>query len=327
MSSRRLTQSGTASKARFPRIASGRLKILLLGVGLLVALAALACSQGSYPVDIFYEMHYQQSYKSHEPPRLSAPASSVAWFPPPKSTAFDTGQHLFSVNCAMCHGDGAKGDGPVVQRLKEIYGYQPVIDPPDLTDNPPENIVLILSAKTRFFGPDSVMPPFGRLLSDAERLAIAEYVGTLSPTAPAPPAVAPPTDAPPSAVSPEEAVSGRLAISVNGDVLEFDKTDLEVAVGDEVVLTFNNASTANSHNWVVVQAGQKDVVAGRGIAAGLDNDWLEPGDPDVIASVALLSPGETGEVRFAAPPPGTYQFVCTFPGHNLAMFGDFVVKP
>ena len=34
MSSRLLTQSGTASKARFPRIASGRLKLLLLGVGL-----------------------------------------------------------------------------------------------------------------------------------------------------------------------------------------------------------------------------------------------------------------------------------------------------
>ena len=28
---------------------------------------------------------------------------------------------------------------------------------------------------------------------------------------------------------------------------------------------------------------------------------------------------------FSAPPPGTYQFVCTFPGHSFTMFGEFVV--
>lgn len=31
------------------------------------------------------------------------------------------------------------------------------------------------------------------------------------------------------------------------------------------------------------------------------------------------------EVRFTAPPPGNYQFVCTFPGHNFTMFGVFEV--
>ena len=118
-----------------------------------------------------------------------------------------------------------------------------------------------------------------------------------------------------------------LQIAVNGDALEFDKPKFEIAAGTEVVLVFNNVSSINQHNWVLVQAEQKDVVARRGTAAGPDNGWLQPGDPDVIASSRLLSPGETGEVRFAAPAAGTYQFVCTFPGHNLTMFGDFVVNP
>ena len=55
--------------------------------------------------------------------------------------------------------------------------------------------------------------------------------------------------------------------------------------------------------------------------------WVQPADPDVVAHTALVKPGEEGEVRFTAPPSGTYQFVCTFPGHNFAMFGDFVVTP
>jgi hypothetical protein len=29
---------------------------------------------------------------------------------------------------------------------------------------------------------------------------------------------------------------------------------------------------------------------------------------------------------FTAPAAGTYQFVCTFPGHNFTMFGDFIVN-
>jgi mono/diheme cytochrome c family protein len=36
-----------------------------------------------------------------------------------------------------------------------------------------------LEAKTRPLGPSSVMPPFGKLLSEDERNAIAEYVGSL----------------------------------------------------------------------------------------------------------------------------------------------------
>ena len=309
------TPTGEPARAGLLR----QLKRPLQGLALLAGLVAIGCSQGSYPVDIFYEMHYQQSHKSHEPPRLSAPAGAVAWYPAPQSTSFDTGQHLFAINCSMCHGDGGKGDGPVVRKLTETYGYKPVIDPPDVTDNPVENIVAVLEATTRPFGPDSVMPPFGKLLSDEERLAIAEYIGTASPTPTTPTGEAQPP--------PPPAPSGGLAISVNGDALEFNKNRLEAAAGSEVVLVFNNVSSINQHNWVVAQAGQKDVVATRGTTAGPDNDWVQPGDPDVIAQSKLLNPGESSEVRFAAPPAGTYQFVCTFPGHNITMFGDFVVTP
>ena len=117
-----------------------------------------------------------------------------------------------------------------------------------------------------------------------------------------------------------------LEISVSGDTLQFDKERFEVAAVTEVAVTFNNASTAFQHNWVLVKAGTKNDVAKRGSKCR-DNGWVQPGDPDVIARTMLLDSGETGEVRFTAPSAGTYQFVCTFPGHSFTMFGDFVVSP
>ena len=153
-------------------------KGVVIGVALLVGLVAAGCTSGTYPVDIFYEMHYQQSYKSHEPPRLGGVEGAVAYFPEPVSTTDNSGKHLFEVNCLMCHGVGAKGDGPVLNTLIDQYGYQTVITP-DLTTLTPETIEPFLRFTTRPFGPISVMPPFGKLLSVNEQLAIAEYVGSL----------------------------------------------------------------------------------------------------------------------------------------------------
>lgn len=173
-----------ASNALRPR---RRVKRLLLALGVIGMVAAVACSQGSYPFDIFYEMHYQQSYKSQEPPRLAGAVDAVAWYPPPESTSLNskTGAHLFQVNCTMCHGVDAKGtvglprSGSVLTKIVETYNYTPIINPPDLTDNPIDNIVGTLERTSRPFGPDSVMPPFGKLLTPNERLAIAEYINTL----------------------------------------------------------------------------------------------------------------------------------------------------
>ena len=131
--------------------------------------------------------------------------------------------------------------------------------------------------------------------------------------------VAPTTDG----TSPPVAVD----ISTDGDALAFDKGTLSASAGAEVVLTFANAANSLQHNWVLVQAGAKDEVADAGTAAGPQNDWI-PEDGRIIAATKLLDGGASGEARFTAPGVGTYEFVCTFPGHNAAgMFGVFEVTP
>ena len=167
----------------------------LIAVMSLVAVFALAgCTSGAYPVDIFYEQHYQQSYKSHEPPRLAGVAGAVAFYPAPPSTTDNSGAHLYEVNCQMCHGTDGRESGEVLQRLTRSpadggYGYEyNILDPETLEPRPPDLTVLTAAeisgylanpGPARPFGPASVMPPFGKLLSESERDAIIEYIDTL----------------------------------------------------------------------------------------------------------------------------------------------------
>ncbi|MCH8802087.1 MAG: hypothetical protein IH963_14385 [Chloroflexi bacterium] len=140
----------------------------------------------------------------------------------------------------------------------------------------------------------------------------------------------PPTPTPtptPTTPQPSACQEPTLEISVNGNEFKFDTERFEVAAGSDVAPCFDNVSTVSPHNWVLVKDGTKDQVAQRGLEAGAGNDFVQPGDPDVIAFVNLVAAGKTGEVRFSPPPPGTYQFVCTVPGHNFLMFGEFVVTP
>ncbi len=148
---------------------------------------------------------------------------------------------------------------------------------------------------------------------------VGQAAGTQSPVA-----AAGPTDAMiafENATGPLE----ELLISAEGDALEFDEARFTVPAGSRVTLTYDNDSTIYQHNWVLVTDGAKDTVAQRGNAYG-DNGWLQPGDPDVIAFTDLFDTETVGSVSFVAPAPGTYQFVCTFPAHNVTMFGTFEVS-
>ena len=118
-----------------------------------------------------------------------------------------------------------------------------------------------------------------------------------------------------------------LEIASLGEEEKFDKAELIVSAGAEVVLRYKNSSTTLEHNWVLVELNSKDDVAFAGMRAGPENNWIPQGDDRVLAQMRLLGPGEAEEIRFAAPGPGKYQFVCTYPAHNDTMFGSFEVAP
>ena len=173
----------------------------LLALLVLVGVLAAGCANGTYPVDLFYEMHYQQSYQSHEPPRLTAPAGSVpitgvgldlAENPIPGERV-EEGAGLFVTNCSFCHGLNGRGDGPVLQTMINNYpfdegtkaGYQahPALSP-DLTSSElpthaagdATNDAILYTWITNGA---TVMPAFGKLLSVEERWLLVNYIRTL----------------------------------------------------------------------------------------------------------------------------------------------------
>lgn len=162
------------------KLMRGRL-LPLVGLAIVAGLLAVGCSQGSYPLDIFYEMHYQPSYKAHEPPRLSPPASAVPWYgsTPPQPTSFaGSGKHIFETNCAMCHGVTGQGDGQVLGRMIVDYGYQ-ATDAPLLNPNLKSEAAKGLdrdALRGVLTGGVNIMPSFSKLLTEDQIELVLDYV-------------------------------------------------------------------------------------------------------------------------------------------------------
>lgn len=109
--------------------------------------------------------------------------------------------------------------------------------------------------------------------------------------------------------------------------MAYEPKRLEVPAGATVKLTLVNKAEAKAmiHNAVFIERGAQEEVSTAGIDAGAENDFI-PENDKIIAATELADPGETVELTFTAPSePGTYQYICTYPGHT-AMKGILLVK-
>lgn len=141
----------------------------------------------------------------------------------------------------------------------------------------------------------------------------------LAPPKAEPAPVAPAVPAPPQKVE--------LEIGAVASTMTFDKTSLTVPAGAEVHLVLKDSKPGSlMHNWVLVKPGTEAAVAAAGLPAGPTGNYVTPG-ADVLAFAPLAQPGKTSEVTFQAPPPGSYPYICSFPGHYLMMKGTLVVTP
>jgi azurin len=119
---------------------------------------------------------------------------------------------------------------------------------------------------------------------------------------------------------------------VVGDTTKFTPAVLTAEPGESITVTLKDtgkmAKVAMAHNFVLLKKGTntKDFIEKS--AAATETDYIAPAVKDkVIAATGMVGPGETADVTFTAPPAGTYEFVCSFPGHYaLGMKGTLTVK-
>ena len=118
-----------------------------------------------------------------------------------------------------------------------------------------------------------------------------------------------------------------LNVSTAGEQLQFAPGNLTAGPGD-VKVTFKNGSAAQKHNWVLVKGGD-DVAAKvdeEGVGAGDAKGYIPDDKANILANTKLLDGGASESISFKAD-PGTYTFLCTFPGHYTAgMKGTLTVK-
>ena len=119
-----------------------------------------------------------------------------------------------------------------------------------------------------------------------------------------------------------------LVINSNDQML-FDKSLLKAKAGEEVDLVLNHTGNIGKefmgHNFVLLKNGvDVDDFAQKAMLAK-ENEYIPEGD-DTIAYTSMIGGGESDQISFTVEEPGTYVFLCTFPGHYQIMRGEFIVE-
>lgn len=113
------------------------------------------------------------------------------------------------------------------------------------------------------------------------------------------------------------------------DQMTFDETAITVpAACKQFTVTLEHPGempkSVMGHNWVLTQPQDEEGVINDGAAAGIDSDYLKPGDTRILAHTPLIGAGETASVTFQTSQlkAGTaYTYFCSFPAHALVMKG------
>ena len=114
------------------------------------------------------------------------------------------------------------------------------------------------------------------------------------------------------------------------DAMKYDKSEIKVKAGQKVKLTLTHTGKMElkimGHNFVLLKAGTDVAAFATKAIAAADNDYIPAGTDAVIVSTKTVGGGESTTVTFDAPAKGTYDFICSFPGHYAMMKGKFIVE-
>jgi azurin len=120
-------------------------------------------------------------------------------------------------------------------------------------------------------------------------------------------------------------------ITITGnDQMQYNLAEMKVKAGQTVRVTLKHIGKLDKnvmgHNWVLLAKGTEIGAFGQAAVAAKATDYIPAGTDKVIAHTKMLSGGESDTIEFVAPAAGTYDFICSFPGHYALMKGKFIVE-
>ncbi len=122
------------------------------------------------------------------------------------------------------------------------------------------------------------------------------------------------------------------AITLNaGDDMKFDLAEIKVNEGQTVKLTLNHTGkmtkTTMGHNFILLAQGADLAAFATAALNSQETDYIPAGkEKDIIAHTRVVGGGESDSIEFTAPAQGSYEFLCSFPGHSAMMKGLFTVE-
>ena len=130
----------------------------------------------------------------------------------------------------------------------------------------------------------------------------------------------------------KSADSNTVNVGLTGnDLMQYDKSEIRVKAGQEVTLTLRHIGQQDllvmGHNFVLLKPGVSITEFSlKAAEAGQSSDWIPDEGKDVIVNTKMIGGGESTSITFMAPEAGTYDFICSFPGHSAMMKGKFIVE-
>ncbi|WKK80994.2 azurin [Marivirga arenosa] len=115
------------------------------------------------------------------------------------------------------------------------------------------------------------------------------------------------------------------------DQMQYNLDEMTVKAGSTVELTLKHVGQLPKdqmgHNWVLLKPEASIMQFSQKASSAKDNDYIPESLADqVIANTKMLGGGEEATITFEAPEKGTYDFICSFPGHAMIMQGKFIVE-
>jgi azurin len=129
------------------------------------------------------------------------------------------------------------------------------------------------------------------------------------------------------------AAGGRTIEISASDAMKYDVTEITAKPGEKLHVVLKAIGSmpklAMGHNFVLLKQGVSPQEVSNAAFNARATDFIPPDFKDkIIAHTTLVGGGETAELTFTAPTkPGTYDYLCTFPGHfATGMKGTLTVK-
>lgn len=134
----------------------------------------------------------------------------------------------------------------------------------------------------------------------------------------------------PSDEGQKPAVSNVLVIEGN-DQMQFNTNELRAEAGKPITLTLKHVGKipkeAMGHNLVILQEGTDEAAFAAKAINAKDTDYIPASEKaSIVAHTKLLGGGEEDTIEFTVDKKGTYNFLCTFPGHVAMMKGVLIVE-